>query len=125
MNGNRLRPILVDEGQEACVASATTPTDPTMSHGSLDAVIADYMLAVEGGEVPNRQELLDHHPEHSEALRAFFADLDRMDQVASPLRIADGLGATGAADANGHTAMTKSQLRSRSSSADSSRGLAI
>src|SRR6516165_3815446 len=75
-----------------------------MSHDSLDAVIADYILAVEGGEVPNRQELLDRHPEHADALRAFFADLDRMDRVASPLRLAGGLEATGAADANGHAA---------------------
>jgi Protein kinase domain len=81
----------------------TTPNDPTMSHDSLDAVIAGYMLAVEGGEVPNRQELLDRHPEHADALRAFFADLDRMDRVASPLRLAGGLEATGA-DANGHAA---------------------
>ena len=83
----------------------TTPNDPTMSHDSLDAVIAAYMLAVEAGDVPNRQELLDQHPEHADALRAFFADLDRMDRVASPLRLADGLEATGAAEANGHTAL--------------------
>jgi hypothetical protein len=81
----------------------TTPNDPTLSHDSLDAVIAGYMLAVEGGEVPNRQELLDRHPEHADALRAFFADLDRMDRVASPLRLAGGLEPTGAADANGQT----------------------
>src|SRR5579864_1809356 len=74
-----------------------------MSHSSLDAVIAAYMLAVEAGDVPNRQALLDQHPEHTEALQAFFADLDRMDRVASPLRLADGLEATGAVDANGHT----------------------
>ena len=76
----------------------TTPNDPTMSHDSLDAVIAAYVLAVEAGEVPNRQELLDRHPEHADALRAFFADLDRMDRVASPLRLADGLDATGAVE---------------------------
>ena len=70
----------------------TTPNDPTMSHDSLDAVIAAYMLAVEAGDVPNRQELLDRHPEHADALRAFFADLDRMDRVASPLRMAGGPG---------------------------------
>ena len=80
----------------------TTPNDPTMSHDSLDAVIAAYMLAVEAGDVPNRQELLDRHPEHGNAL-AFFADLDRMDRVASPLRMADDLDATSAAEANGHT----------------------
>jgi serine/threonine-protein kinase len=74
-----------------------------MSHDSLDAVIAAYMLAVEAGEVPNRQELLDNHPEHVDALLAFFADLDRIDRVASPLRIAGGLEATGAVDSNGHT----------------------
>ncbi|MGO9470661.1 MAG: hypothetical protein ACLQIB_14250 [Isosphaeraceae bacterium] len=83
----------------------TTPNDPTMSHDSLDAVIAAYMLAVEAGEVPNRQELLDRHREHADALRAFFADLDRMDRVASPLRVAGGPDETGAAEANGHTAL--------------------
>jgi len=57
----------------------STPNDPTISHDSLDAVIAAYMLAVEAGDVPNRQELLDQHLEHAEALQAFFADLDRMD----------------------------------------------
>ena len=82
----------------------TTPNDPTMSHDSLDGVIAAYMLAVEGGEVPNRQELLDRHPEHADALRAFFVNLDRMDRVASPLRLADGLDATSAVGANGHAA---------------------
>src|SRR5262249_56595233 len=75
-----------------------------MSHSSLDAVIAAYMLAVEAGEAPNRQELLDRHPEHADALRAFFADLDRMDRVASPLRLADGLDATGALEADSHAA---------------------
>jgi predicted ATP-grasp superfamily ATP-dependent carboligase/predicted Ser/Thr protein kinase len=82
----------------------TTPNDPTLSHSSLDAAIAAYMLSVEAGEVPNRQELLDRHPEHADALRAFFADLDRMDRVASPLRLADGPEATGADGANGHAA---------------------
>ena len=81
----------------------STPNDPTISHDSLDAVIAAYMLAVEAGNVPNRQELLDQHLEHAEALQAFFADLDRMDRVASPLRLADGLDATNAVEANGHT----------------------
>jgi WD40 repeat protein len=82
----------------------TTPNDHTMSHDSLDWVIAAYMLAVERGDVPNRQELLDQHSEHAEALRAFFADLDRMDRVSAPLRLADDLEATGVVDANGQTA---------------------
>jgi hypothetical protein len=69
-----------------------------MSHDSLDAVIAGYMLAVEAGDVPNRQELLDRYPEHADAIQAFFADLDRVDRVASPLRIADALEPTGVLD---------------------------
>ena len=80
----------------------TTPSDPTMSHDSLDAVIAAYMLAVEAGEVPNRQELLDQHSEHAAPSAHFFADLDRMDRVASPLNIADGLDATNLEEGNGH-----------------------
>ncbi len=82
-----------------------TPNDPTMSHSTLDAVIATYMLAVEAGNVPNRQELLDQHPEHAEALRAFFADLDRMDRVASPLRLADGLEETSVVGGGGYAAL--------------------
>jgi hypothetical protein len=31
-----------------------TPDDATMSHDSLAAVIAGFMLAVEAGDVPNR-----------------------------------------------------------------------
>ncbi len=81
----------------------TTPVNPTMSHDSLDAVIAAYMLAVNAGSVPNRQELIDQHPEHAEALRVFFADLDRMDRVASPLRMAGGPDETGVSDANGRS----------------------
>jgi tRNA A-37 threonylcarbamoyl transferase component Bud32 len=76
-----------------------------MSHDSLDAIIAAYTLAVEGGEVPNRQDLLDQHPEHADALRAFFTDVDRMDRVAAPLRAADELEATGDATPNGHAAL--------------------
>jgi serine/threonine-protein kinase len=82
----------------------TAPNDPTRSHGPLDAVIAGYLLAVEAGGVPNRQELLDCHPERADALRAFFADLDRIGRVASPLRLAVGLDATDAAGANGQAA---------------------
>lgn len=83
----------------------TTPNDPTMSHSSLDAVIAAYMLGVEAGNVPNRQELLDTYPEHADALHAFFADLDRMDRIGSPLRVAGGPDETGDVESNGHTTL--------------------
>jgi YD repeat-containing protein len=75
-----------------------------MSADSLDAVIASYVQAVESGQVPNRQELLEAHPDLAEALGVFFADLDRMDRIASPLRLAEGLDATSDAAAGGHPA---------------------
>ena len=67
------------------------------------------MLAVEAGDVPNRQELLDQYPEHADAIRAFFADFDRMDRVASPLRLGGRLDATrlpALSEANGQTALS-------------------
>ncbi len=53
----------------------------------LDAVIAEYLQAVERGEVPHRQELLDRYPALAEDLRTFFAQLDHVDQLAAPLRL--------------------------------------
>ena len=79
----------------------TTPHDPTMSHSSLDAVIASYMQAVEAGDVPNRQNLFDQHPAIADQLHAFFADFDRMDRIASPPRNAAGLDATSDIDGSG------------------------
>ncbi len=54
----------------------------------LGEVISGYLKVVEAGGLPNRQELLDAHPEMASELADFFADRDHMERLASPLRLA-------------------------------------
>ena len=62
--------------------------DPTLSSADpLDGVIASYVERVEAGDVPDRSALLAAHPALADRLRAFFADLDRMDGDAAGLRL--------------------------------------
>jgi WD40 repeat protein len=62
-----------------------TPTTPP-TEGSLSAVLAAFLQAVDAGQAPDRDELLRRHPEHADDLRRFFADQDRLDRAARPLR---------------------------------------
>src|SRR5258708_7831715 len=56
------------------------------SDAQLERVIADYIRECEGGALPNRRQILDRHPELAEELRQFFAQRDRMNQLAAPIR---------------------------------------
>src|SRR5665213_3615278 len=62
--------------------------DPSASRDQrVDALIAAYLEAVDAGRAPDRQKLLARHPELAPDLEAFFADHDRVDQLAQPLRL--------------------------------------
>jgi WD40 repeat protein/predicted Ser/Thr protein kinase len=53
---------------------------------SLDAVIAGYLQAMDARQAPGRDELAAAHPHLANELRAFFADQDRLDRIAAPLK---------------------------------------
>ena len=64
--------------------------------GELSAVLADYLVALDRGETPDRSALLERHPHLAERMRAFFTNQDRLDQLTSPLRPdPDGVDALG------------------------------
>jgi hypothetical protein len=52
----------------------------------LDAVIADYVRAVEAGQAPEHVELLARHPDLAPELATYLADRDRVERWARPLR---------------------------------------
>jgi tRNA A-37 threonylcarbamoyl transferase component Bud32 len=51
----------------------------------LDQVVLEFLRAGENGTPPNRSEWLNRHPEFASELRAFFADMDRLQALAAPL----------------------------------------
>jgi len=56
----------------------------------LNEILLDYVEAVERGEVPDRDRLIDSHPEYAAQLAAFFRTRDHLDHLAAPLRAVAG-----------------------------------
>ena len=49
-------------------------------------MIAEYLQAVDAGRFPDRDAWLARHPDLADSSRAFFADQDRLDRLAGPLK---------------------------------------
>lgn len=55
------------------------------ANSDLDEVLAAYLLSVENGEHPNRAAFIADHPQLADELREFFANHDRIAELAQPL----------------------------------------
>jgi WD40 repeat protein len=64
----------------------TTQVQRPEQEERLDEVIAGYVRAVEAGQTPDQGELLARHPDLAAELAVYFADRDRMERWARPLR---------------------------------------
>ena len=49
----------------------------------LNEIIAEYLAAAEAGEAPDRREFLDRHADLADELKSFFADHDKMKELAT------------------------------------------
>jgi serine/threonine protein kinase len=54
----------------------------------VDQVIAAYLEAVDAGQVPDPDDFIARHPDIAEELAAFFADCERFEGLAGPIRLA-------------------------------------
>ena len=57
---------------------ARRPDDSAAKDQRVQAVLHDYLRALDKGQAPDRQEVLRQHPELADELHALFADLDRL-----------------------------------------------
>ena len=68
------------------------PAQPHDHNSKLDALVAQYLEAVERGEQPNRKQFVQQHPDIATELQKFFADLDKVESTKLQAQLApDGL----------------------------------
>src|SRR5207249_2843799 len=63
----------------------------------VNAIIADYLRALDAGQAPDRAEWLARHPDLADALRSFFADHDAAAGLTTPERPAAAMPTPGPA----------------------------
>src|SRR5262249_28448845 len=73
-------------GRKARCFMANQTDDSPSREQRLQDILLGYMQAVDAGQMPDRQDLLRQHPDLAADLQAFFADQDRLDRLARPLR---------------------------------------
>ena len=66
--------------------SVTKAFDDSGRQQLLESVIADYIRACDAGAAPDQQQILERHPEFADDLRVFFAQRDRLNLLAGPMR---------------------------------------
>ena len=64
------------------------PAQPHDDNSKLDALVAQYLEAVERGEQPDRNEFLRQHPDIATELQEFFADLDKVEATKHQAQLA-------------------------------------
>ena len=78
----------VKAGQGKCpIAEEGPSTIPASEQDErVDAVIAEYVRALDAGRAPDQAELLARHADLASELATYFADRDRVERWARPFR---------------------------------------
>src|SRR6267378_4495010 len=87
------------------------PIEPSTPDQRLHEVIAAFLLGVEKGDAPDAEQLIKQHPDLAAPLREFFADHERLRQIAPPRPAAAEKGTDTLPVADGSAASAGTRVR--------------